>query len=183
MDAVHERGAACLTVWDGVLGWCCVLRMCVFVCCITQMSAPSNFLSVARVAAFFGGAVFGGIKMGSIAKEVKKSDLELVKEFDEEQAALPADKRSYLGTPMCPRVVCLFDCVWVCAWGVVVFVVWCLTGQKMLSLGWVVVVVVAIWSNFRLSVCLFFHSSCLVMVNFVCCNSHRAAPAYRTVNS
>jgi hypothetical protein len=85
-------GAACLTCefsWSGV----CVKL-------VPQMSAPSNFLSVARVAAFFGGAVFGGIKMGSIAKEVKKSDLELVKEFDEEQAALPADKRSYLGAPM-----------------------------------------------------------------------------------
>jgi hypothetical protein len=60
-------------------------------------TAPSNFLSVARVAAFLGGSLYAGSKMSSLQKAQNASDLALLQEFDIEQAKLPLEKRSFLG--------------------------------------------------------------------------------------
>jgi hypothetical protein len=65
-------------------------------------SGPSAFLSIGRIAAFVGGSIYAGQKMGALQAEANAADLKLLAEFDLAEARKPAAERHVLGTHMGP---------------------------------------------------------------------------------
>jgi hypothetical protein len=66
-------------------------------------AGPSAFLSIGRIAAFVGGSIYAGQKMGALQAEANAADLKMLAEFDLAEARKPAAERHVLGTHTGPR--------------------------------------------------------------------------------
>ena len=64
----------------------------------TTPAGPSAFLSIGRIAAFVGGSIYAGQKMGALQAEANAADIKLLAEFDLAEARKPAAERHVLGT-------------------------------------------------------------------------------------
>jgi hypothetical protein len=76
-------------------------------------TSASNFLSVSRVAAFFLGSVYAGVKMGQLQTAQNKADLALLAEFDLAEAKKPESQRSSFGTVF-PPVLSVYSSFIIC---------------------------------------------------------------------
>jgi hypothetical protein len=66
--------------------------------CPPPPAGPSAFLSIGRIAAFVGGSIYAGQKMGALQAEANAADIKLLAEFDLAEARKPAAERHVLGT-------------------------------------------------------------------------------------